>query len=94
MQTKAPITTSECPAIYLVKECITISAPKSNGVCKYGVAKVLSTTSNKLFSFAIMLRRSISHTFNIGLVGVSDQIILVLLLTHDFILDISSNPKK
>ena len=56
--------------------------------------KVLSTTSNKLFSFAIMLRRSISHTFNIGLVGVSDQIILVLLLTHDFILDISSSPKS
>jgi hypothetical protein len=40
---KAPAITSECPARYFVAECITISAPKSNGFCKYGVAKVLST---------------------------------------------------
>jgi hypothetical protein len=39
---KAPAITSECPARYFVAECITISAPKSNGFCKYGVAKVLS----------------------------------------------------
>ena len=34
LQIAAPIITSECPPIYLVRECITISAPKSNGLCK------------------------------------------------------------
>ncbi|NBQ40890.1 MAG: aldehyde dehydrogenase family protein, partial [Alphaproteobacteria bacterium] len=35
--------TSLCPPKYFVEECITISAPKSNGFCKYGDANVLST---------------------------------------------------
>jgi hypothetical protein len=41
-----------------VAECITISAPKSNGFCKYGVAKVLST-AKALYSLVILAIASI-----------------------------------
>ena len=34
LSTRAPMTTSECPAMYLVTECITISAPRSRGFCR------------------------------------------------------------
>lgn len=41
----APIIISECPFMYFVNEYITISAPKSNGRCKYDDKNVLSTTT-------------------------------------------------
>ena len=77
---KAPIITSECPPRYLVAECITISAPNSKGSCKYGVAKVLSTATKiaLLFCLTILEIASISAIFIKGLVGVSNQINLVL----------------
>src|SRR5206468_551415 len=40
-----PPTTSECPPRYFVVECTTMSAPSSSGRWRYGVAKVLSTTT-------------------------------------------------
>ena len=43
--TSAPPTTSECPPRYFVVECTTTSAPSASGCCRYGEAKVLSTTS-------------------------------------------------
>jgi hypothetical protein len=44
--TSAPPTTSECPPRYFVVECTTTSAPRVSGCCRYGEAKVLSTTSS------------------------------------------------
>ena len=41
-----PPTTSEWPPRYLVVEWTTMSAPSSSGRCRYGVAKVLSTTTS------------------------------------------------
>ncbi len=43
--TKPPIT-SEWPPRYFVVEWTTRSAPSSSGCCRYGVAKVLSTTTS------------------------------------------------
>ena len=34
MSIRAPATKSECPPIYLVRECITISAPNDKGCYK------------------------------------------------------------
>ena len=80
-QTNAPMTTSECPPRYFVTECITTSAPKSNGFCKYGVAKVLSTHNIAPADFEIFAIASMSTIFIIGFVGVSTQIILVFSFT-------------
>ena len=44
--TSAPPTTSEWPPRYFVVECTTTSAPSASGCCRYGEAKVLSTTSS------------------------------------------------
>lgn len=49
-----------CPPINFVAECTTISAPKSNGLTKYGVPKVLSTINGILCSWAIFAIASIS----------------------------------
>ncbi|SKZ58031.1 Uncharacterised protein [Mycobacteroides abscessus subsp. abscessus] len=75
--TRAPPTTSEWPPRYLVVECSTTSAPSSSGRCRYGVAKVLSTTSFAFASCAISPRRAMSPTFSSGLVGVSTHTSLV-----------------
>ena len=46
LQHTAPMTTSECPPMYLVTLCTTRWAPRSSGFCRYGLMKVLSTTSH------------------------------------------------
>ena len=74
-----PPTTSEWPPMYFVVECTTTSAPSSNGFCRYGEAKVLSTTSAACcFTAAIA---SMSTMSSIGFVGVSTQMALVLSCT-------------
>ena len=57
---------------------ITISIPKSKGLCKYGVIKVLSAIVIKLCSFAIFTTPLISVTSNNGFEGVSIKIAFVL----------------
>jgi hypothetical protein len=49
---KAPITTSLWPPMYLVTECITISAPRSIGFCRYGEAKSIINCQFQVFFFA------------------------------------------
>ncbi|MNL31609.1 hypothetical protein D3C87_1534070 [compost metagenome] len=63
---------------------MTISAPKSSGFCKYGVAKVLSTANKILCSLVILATSSISANFINGFVGVSTQINFVFSLINDF----------
>ena len=58
--------------------CTTISAPSVRGCCKAGEAKVLSTQSKQRLALAICAMASISLIFNVGLVGVSSQMSLVL----------------
>jgi len=55
-----------------------MSAPNNAGDYKYGVAKVLSETTSKLCYLAMSQIALISHTFNVGFVGVSSQTNLVL----------------
>ena len=57
---------------------MTISAPQSEGFCRYGDENVLSTTTIALASCPILETASISIIRNNGFVGVSTQIILVL----------------
>ena len=64
--------------MYFVVECTTTSAPSSSGCCRYGEAKVLSTTSSAPASWAICATIAMSATFSSGLVGVSSQTTLVL----------------
>jgi hypothetical protein len=71
----APPTTSEWPPRYLVVEWTTTSAPSSSGRCRYGEAKVLSTTRSAPWSCASSARARMSVTFSSGLVGVSAQTI-------------------
>ena len=54
-----------------------MSAPKSKGFCKKGVAKVLSTANNISLALAILLNALMSTILIIGLVGLSTQIICV-----------------
>ena len=77
----APCITSLWPPKYLVAECITISAPWSNGFCKYGEAKVLSTHNNAWAVFAMAAMAAISLMFISGLVGVSIHISFVFVVT-------------
>ena len=74
----APPTTSECPPMYLVVECTTTSAPRASGCCRYGEAKVLSTTSRAPASWVIFAMASMSEMRIIGFDGVSTQTSLVL----------------
>ena len=67
----APPTTSECPPMYLVVECTTTSAPRASGFCRYGEAKVLSTTRRAPASCASVARAAMSVIFIIGFDGVS-----------------------
>ena len=76
--TSAPPTTSECPPRYLVVECTTTSAPSASGCCRYGEAKVLSTTSSAPASRATAASAATSAMDSSGLVGVSTQMIFVL----------------
>jgi hypothetical protein len=56
-----------CPPMYLVSEWITISAPCSKGLHKYGVATVLSTINGTLCLCAMSAKRSISTMLPAGL---------------------------
>jgi hypothetical protein len=68
-----PPTTSEWPPRYFVVEWRTMSAPRSSGVCRNGVANVLSTTSNAPAAFAAAATAAMSTRLRSGFVGVSIQ---------------------
>ena len=61
--------TSECPPRYFVVEWTTMSAPSSSGCCRYGVAKVLSTTTSAPTACAASAAAAMSITFRSGFVG-------------------------
>ena len=70
--------------MYLVVECNTMSAPRGNGCCSAGEAKVLSTntfTSPLPASDATEQMPAMSAIVSSGLVGVSTQISFVLGVT-------------
>ena len=69
---------TECPLMYFVTECITISAPWSSGFCMYGLRKVLSTTTFIPSLCAIVATFLISTRLSVGLLGLSIHISLVL----------------
>ena len=69
----APPTTSLWPPRYLVAECTTASAPRLIGCCRYGVAKVLSTTTRPPSSWTTAQTCSISMIVSSGFVGVSNH---------------------
>src|SRR5574340_705531 len=69
--TAAPPTTVPWPARYLVEECNTTSAPSVSGRWQYGVAKVLSTSSQALCRWAISATAARSTMAMVGLAGVS-----------------------
>jgi len=71
---------SLCPDKYFVPLCNTISQPNNKGFYRTGVANVLSQTEIRLNFLAIVDIFYISHTFNVGFVGVSKIISLVELL--------------
>ena len=59
--------------MYFVVECTTASAPRASGCCRYGEAKVLSTTSSAPASWLISASAARSAMPSSGLVGVSTQ---------------------
>ena len=67
------MTTSEWPPRYLVTLCITMSAPRDNGCCRAGVAKVLSTPRRAGWPFNTSATAAMSVMRMSGLVGVSSQ---------------------
>ena len=77
MTTRAPPNASVWPPMYLVAECITISAPSSSGRVSAGVAKVLSTPRSTPCRMAIWAQAAISVIDISGLPGVSIHSILV-----------------
>ena len=68
-----PPTTSEWPPRYFVVECRTTSAPSESGCCRYGVAKVLSTTTRAPTACAASAAARMSTRFSSGFVGDSSQ---------------------
>ncbi len=64
--------------MYLVVECTTTSAPRASGCCRYGEAKVLSTTRVAPASCAACAIAPMSATASRGLVGVSSQTTLAV----------------
>ncbi len=67
----APPTAAPWPSMYLVVECVTMSAPHSNGRQLTGVGKVLSTMSGTPCAWAAFANRSMSSTVRAGLAMVS-----------------------
>ena len=57
--------------MYFVVECTTTSAPSASGCCRYGDAKVLSTTSSAPASWATSASAAMSAMPSSGFVGVS-----------------------
>ena len=80
LSTIAPPTAAPCPSIYLVVECVTISAPHSIGLQLTGVGNVLSTISGTPCACAAFANFSISNTVSAGLAIVSPNTALVLSL--------------
>lgn len=80
LSTITPPIVVPCPPINLVAEWITISAPYSIGLTRYGVANVLSTIRGIPASCAIFATLSISTTSELGLPSVSICIALVFSL--------------
>jgi hypothetical protein len=74
---RKPPRMSEWPPMYFVVEWRTTSAPRSSGRCRYGEAKVLSTTTIAPTRCAASAAALMSTMFSIGLVGVSSQTIRV-----------------
>ena len=70
---RKPPTTSECPPRYFVVECRTTSAPSESGCWRYGVAKVLSTTTSAPTACAASAAARMSTRFRSGFVGDSSQ---------------------
>lgn len=70
-RTTAPPTTSEWPPTYFVVEWTTASAPSSSGLCRTGVAKVLSTTSRPPARWVSSATAAMSVTVRKGFDGVS-----------------------
>ena len=68
-----PPTTSEWPPMYFVVEWRTMSAPRSSGFWRNGVANVLSTTSSAPAASAAAATAGMSTRFRSGFVGVSIQ---------------------
>ena len=68
-----PPTTSEWPPRYFVVEWTTMSAPSASGCWRYGVAKVLSTTTSAPAACAASAAARMSTMFSSGFVGVSIQ---------------------
>jgi hypothetical protein len=75
--TATPPMLSLCPLRNLVVLCTTMSAPKSIGRCTYGLAKVLSTTTNTPWACARSQAARRSVIRRTGLVGVSRNSIFV-----------------
>src|SRR5690606_20482872 len=65
-----PATASLLPLMNLVRLCMTISAPNTDGVMLNG-EKVLSTTRGRSYFFASLDKAAISETSNKGLLRVS-----------------------
>jgi len=59
--------------MYFVVECVTMSAPHSNGRQLIGVGKVLSTTSGTPCAWATRASFSMSRTRTPGLLSVSPK---------------------
>ena len=72
-----PPTTSEWPPRYFVVEWTTTSAPSESGRCRYGVAKVLSTTVRAPRSAAKPATAAMSTIDSSGFDGVSTHTIFV-----------------
>ena len=64
--------------MYLVVEWMTTSAPSDSGFCRYGVAKVLSSTRTAPAVCAMSANPAMSKMFSSGFVGVSAMIIRVV----------------
>ena len=70
---RPPPMTSLWPARYLVVDWRTMSAPSASGCCRYGVAKVLSTTVRTPCARARAVLAARSTTWRRGLDGLSSQ---------------------
>ena len=71
LSTIAPPICMACPSMYFEVECVTISAPNSNGLQLMGVAKVLSTMTGTRPAWATTA--AISTRSRVGLAGVSNS---------------------
>ena len=73
-----PPTVELWPSMYLVVESSVRSAPNSNGRCKTGVRKVLSTASLTPAAWAILAMAAMSVSLSVGFAGVSMNTSFVL----------------